>query len=68
MQVAYFDINFRNFDDLPEQVNELVDARKFPHIPQLVSECEVLWCLRGIGVDHLVVGPLSRHDGKDGEV
>lgn len=66
--VAYFNINLGHFDRRSKQFNELVDASKLPHVPYFVPECDFLWCLRWVRVDHLIVRPLSRHDDEGDDI
>lgn len=68
VRVAYFNINFLDFDHLTEQVDELKHTRELPHVSQFILKCRLLWWLWWVRVNHLLVRPLSRHDGKDVEV
>lgn len=63
MDTAYLDVDVLDFYYGAKQLDELKQCCKFPHVSYLVQHFVLLgWC-RWVGSDHLVVCPLSRHDG-----
>lgn len=63
MKAAYLEVDSWDFHCWSENLYELKQGRKLPHVPYLVQQFVLLrWC-GGFGGEHLVVCPLPRHDG-----
>lgn len=64
MRAAYLDVDMLDFDYRAEHFDKLIHCCKLPHVSDLMQQFDLLWWCRGVGSDHLVVSPLSRHDGE----